>query len=51
MSEKEYKEFEAILLQQREIIGKSKEASKKVLVDLGIYHLLVPMAKRTKALR
>jgi hypothetical protein len=48
MSDKEYKEFEAILLQQREKISKSKKASKKVLVDLGIFHLLVPLNKEAK---
>ena len=48
MSDREYKEFEEALIQRQETVGKSKKASKKVLVDLGIFHLLVPLDKTSK---
>lgn len=42
MTQKEYKEFEAILLKRQEEVKNSKMAARKVLMQAGIMHLLVP---------
>lgn len=42
MYEKEYKEALAALKKQRKEVSTSKKAAKKLLTDLGIFHLLVP---------
>ncbi|MHA4807243.1 hypothetical protein ACX0G9_04030 [Flavitalea flava] len=42
MNEKEFKEFEELLLKQQEEVKHSKVAAKKLLTKLGIMHLLVP---------
>jgi hypothetical protein len=42
MNKKDYKDFEAAILKQRKEVSSSKKAAKKLLTELGIFHLLVP---------
>jgi hypothetical protein len=42
MSEREFKEFEELLLKRQEEVKHSKVAATKLLTQLGIMHLLVP---------
>jgi hypothetical protein len=48
MSEKEFKEFREVLKKQQEEVKASKEAAKKLLVELGI---LTPKGNFTKAFK
>lgn len=48
MSEKEFKEFREVLKKQQEEVKASKDAAKKLLVELGI---LTPKGNFTKAFK
>ena len=48
MSQKEFKEFREVLKKQQEEVKASKDAAKKLLVELGI---LTPTGNFTKAFK
>jgi 4'-phosphopantetheinyl transferase EntD len=48
MTQKEYKEFEELLLKRQEEVKRSKVAARKLLTRLGIMHLLVPKGTSKK---
>jgi len=48
MTEREYKQLAEGASRQRKEIGNSKKKAKQLLVDLGIFHLLIPKEENKK---
>lgn len=51
MTEREYKQLQDSIVRQREEIGNSKKKAKQLLIDLGIFHLLVPKGTNERTLK
>jgi hypothetical protein len=51
MTNKKYNAIMNSLLKQREEVSKSREAAQKLLKNLGIYHLLVPIDENERKTR